>query len=246
MIKDLPVKSLKKALDILDLLLFRAGAEGLSLSAIAQALGLPANTAHNLLKTMIACDYAEQTDGSRYRAGGKWRQASRLHHLLAREPVFRALRETAQRIGESCVLATLANGDRLVIGRAEGDRAVQVAAAVIDAGRLYNSPTGRVLVAFADPGERRSIVARHGLPGERWDGIDDAAGLDAAAEDIRAAGGCRILTQELAAVAVPVLGPEGDLLGALGAYAPRFRCPLKRQGVLLRELRKSAVAMSQL
>jgi len=90
------------------------------------------------------------------------------------------------------------------------------------------------------------VIARHGMPGKRWDGIDDAAALAVAAAGIRAAAACRILTRELAAVAVPVLGPEGGLLGALGAYAPRFRCPRKRQDALLRELRKAAAVMSQL
>jgi DNA-binding IclR family transcriptional regulator len=243
---EIPVKSLKKALDILDLLLFRADGEGMSLTVLAQTLGLPANTAHNLLKTMMSCGYAEQTDGNRYRAGGKWRQAARLHHFLAREPIFRELREAARRLDETCVLVTLANGDRLVIGRADGSQAVQVAATAIDAGLIYDSPTGRVLFAFAEDSERRSVVTRHGIPGERWDGIDDAVRLDAAADRIRAVGCCRILTRDLAAVAVPVLGPGGELLGALGAYAPLFRCPQKRQDELIRELRKIAATLSQL
>lgn len=243
MAADLPVKSLKKALDILDLLLFAAGPEGLALTAIARTLGLPANTAHNLLKTMAACGYAEQTADGRYRAGGKWRQAERLHHLLGSETILRELHAAALRLGETCVLATLANGDRLVLGRADGASSIQVAAATVEAGRIYTSPTGRVLVAFAAPEERQAILARHGLPGDLWDGIGTEAQLDQATAAIRAAASCHMLTRDLAAVAVPVLAADGALCGALGCYAPRFRCPLRRQRELLRELRTTAAAM---
>ena len=53
---EVPVKSVKKALDLLSILIFDdPGLKGVKLTDLAQRLKLPANTTHNLLKTMVVC-----------------------------------------------------------------------------------------------------------------------------------------------------------------------------------------------
>lgn len=242
---DVPVKSLKKALDLMDLLLFEAGPEGLPLTRLAARLGLPPNTAHNLLKTMTVCGYAEQApDGARYRAGGKWQQAGRLRLLQEREVLARRLQALAETLNETCVLATLANGDRVAVARAEGRQVVRVAPSAFEGSRIYDSPTGRILVAFADAAERRAVLERHGFPGPRWDGIRTDAALEKAIAAIRKTGSCWREDDELFACAAPILDPSGALIGAIGCYAPKFRCPPEGRDRITAQIRAAAAAMA--
>mgnify|MGYP002552554999 CR=1 FL=1 len=72
---DVPVKSLKKALDLLSVLLFQDGEEkGFAVKELGERLGLPANSVHNLLKTMAVCGYAEKNADGRYTYGPVCRQ----------------------------------------------------------------------------------------------------------------------------------------------------------------------------
>ena len=68
---------------------------------------------------------------------------------------------------------------------------------------------------------------------------------------VRAAGHARIRdeTQGIVMLAVPVLaaaaGDDAGLLGALGCYAPLFRCPAKRQERVLAQLAAAATALAR-
>ena len=60
---EVPVKSVNKALDLLSILIFDdPGLKGVKLTDLAQRLKLPANTTHNLLKTMMVCGYVCQKE----------------------------------------------------------------------------------------------------------------------------------------------------------------------------------------
>ena len=68
--RNVPVKSLKKALDLLDVLLFEdAEEQGFEVKGLAEKLHLPANSVHNLLKTMRICGYVEKNGSGRYTFG---------------------------------------------------------------------------------------------------------------------------------------------------------------------------------
>ena len=92
-----PVKAVGKALDLLDLLLFDHSWErGASLSELAATMQIPANTTHNLLKTMLACGYVSQIAAGRYAPGERCRQIGRLNLLKTAETtrvLLPALRE---------------------------------------------------------------------------------------------------------------------------------------------------------
>ena len=65
---EVPVKAVKKALDLLSVLLFDSP-QGARLKTLAQKQGLSVKTAHNLLKTMVYCGYVEK-DGFGHYTGG--------------------------------------------------------------------------------------------------------------------------------------------------------------------------------
>lgn len=221
------VRSVKKALDLLDALLCEdMNGQGVGVSKLARRMGYPVNTTHSLLATLVICEYAEKTPAGLYRAGPKCRRMGRRNRwqnpaLL--EELRRILVLLAERLGESVVMTTLREGRRLVLCRALGEQAIQADPTFED--RMYRTPTGRVLLAFCEPEERDEILRHSGFPGAAWDDIASKDGLEKACRSIRESGGVRWHNREqgLVAFARPVFRPEGGFAGALGCYAPAFR-----------------------
>ena len=104
-----------------------------------------------------------------------------------------------------------------------------------------------MLTAFADPAALQRIIDAHGFPGAQWDDIGGMPALQRALEQVRRQGACVMAPdpRDLAAFGLPVLTRGGELLGAIGCYAPMFRCPPDRQQTVLRELARTAAALGE-
>ncbi len=239
------VKSVAKALSALDFVLEKSLREpGVGLSEIAAAVGIQATTARNILKTMEECGYLARAEGRLYCPGPKCEQIYR--GTLAKRLIAAAerhLRALSDRTGESTVLTTLIGARRQVLMRAQGGGLI-VAREQGDAWRsIYEIVTGRVLVSFCSPAERKAQAEAWGAPDEFW---PEAAGrLDAVLAEIHAAGHARAVTRgEILALAVPVLDGEGRLLAALGMHLPLFRGDAVREQELLKEMKHCAEVLA--
>lgn len=223
---EVPVKSVKKALDLLSLLAFDdADRAGLPLTAMARALGMPANTTHNLLKTMVACGYAAQSGDGHYIAGPQCRSigiANRLESDRFKQQVREVMNRHTGALNEAMVFAFLRGGRRTVLARSQPDgQAIRVDSKMDEAISLYRVPTGRILAAFASPEDRQKIIAQYGGPEEPWPEHEADCGR------IRQSGECVMLAAGLSGVhgfAAAVRDSRGTLLGAIGCHAPAFRC----------------------
>lgn len=245
-----PVQSVRRALDLLDLFGFgEVGPEGLSAAALAERFGMGQGAMHNLLKTMMVCGYVSRPARGRYGPGPqlealqRWGRGSQ---VAAQQVVEASVGQACSRLGENVVFCTLADGRWVSRARASADHPVQVAPRAIEPDSIYTLSTGRVLCAFASPDGRARILARHGLPGPRWDGLDGPAAFEAACAAIRRAGhvALRREDRDTVMVAVPVLGEAGALLGALGSSMPLYRCAQKRLNEVAAMLKEEAVALA--
>ncbi len=246
MTPTVPVKSVKKALDLLSLLAFEdLSRQGFSLSALAARMEMPSNTVHNLLKTMVACGYVSQTSSGTYRIGARMTDMGRLNAVLAAVSSPRlkdTLNKLCQKLGEAVTLTTLVDGQRIMLYQVDPRITIRVDAASLESRSLFARPTGRILAAFADPGQRSRILERHGMPGTDWAGMVSETALLAALTQVREAGAVTIAenNSDLVAFAVPVLDENGGLLAALGCYAPAFRCDTSRHAPILSALKQTA------
>ncbi|MCD4823787.1 MAG: helix-turn-helix domain-containing protein [Phycisphaerae bacterium] len=245
-----PVKSVKKALSLLNILLFEdMERHGVSLSELAKRMSMPANTAHNLLKTMAACRYVAQLTDGRYIAGPLCGEIGKLNMLRsseASELLATTLSDMNSKIDEAVVFAALIDGQRIVLEGLNANHVVRVDdVLLISHNNIYTTPTGRVLVAFASAEEQARILSRHGLPGALWDDIDSEQRLTASLDGIRSDGMCVLTSNqnEIVAFACPVCDTAGKLLGALGCFAPIFRCPESKQKNIVAEMLRVAEAM---
>ncbi|HRU04163.1 MAG TPA: helix-turn-helix domain-containing protein [Candidatus Brocadiia bacterium] len=243
---DIPVQSVRKALDLLNVLAFDDVArQGVALTELARRMGMKPNSAHNLLKTLAACGYAAQTEDGRYVAGPSLRAVGLFNSLTsaaASRAVSAAVAGLVSRLREYAVFAALVNGQRVVLGALNADQSIAVNHAALQKAILWSTPTGRVLAAFASAGELQSVLERNGQPGEAW--AEAQKNMERELEAIRRHGACVVddPRKDIVAFAVPVLVPgtrcgspptagsqrvpaAGRLLGSLGCYAPRYRCP---------------------
>lgn len=240
--KNIPVKSVKKALDLLSILVFEdLGNQGIELSVLAKRLGMPNNTAHNLLKTMAHCGFVAQTETSKYIAGPKCQQIGTINELKSSrntKMLDAQIQKLSSDVQENIVYTILAGGRRITIIHCEPEeQLIKIDSSRVDlANSIYALPTGRVLTAYASETEFQDIVAYYGQPNASWpDFENDIAGIR---KD-----GFYALTPDKPTInsyAVPVLNSQGNLLGAIGCYAPIFRCTEEHQRNIVDNLLKTA------
>lgn len=250
--KTSPVKSVTKALALLDrIALGDVGRQGVTLTELARELRLPVNTAHNLLKSLVASGYVAQQGRGVYAAGPKCAQLGRVAQCGDAEfqrRLLAVLQEFVAEAGEACLCCTLANGERVLVAALESSQAVRVARATVEDVPFFARVTGRLLAALATPAELQQILARQGWPGERWQGIADDAALEAVLAPLRAQGYCleEQTAGDLVAMACALTAADGQVWGVLASYAPVYRCHRARQRRLLETLRQTAAQLAPL
>jgi DNA-binding IclR family transcriptional regulator len=246
-----PVQSVRKALDLLDMVVAaELSGRPAALADLAEGMGMRPNSAWNLLRTLVDCGYLTQHGRGLYRLGPKLRQLGLLNRFEApavREALETCLRELAEQQREGVVLAVLVRGVRLVLARVDVARAVTVSHARVEESGFFAKPTGRMLAALAEPDQLAQILKHNGWPGADWDGIRSAEDLHEALAALRVAGVCTVVSadDELVALACPVAGSPPELPAVVGVYAPRYRCDGDRQTELLARLRETADRVGQ-
>lgn len=245
-LKEAPVKSVRKALDLLTLLAFEdPGGEGKTLGELSAARGIPNNTAHNLLRSLIACGYAEQLQGGRYAAGPMCRRMGMMNQVNApwvEQILLPAMQKLSQQIGAESLFVTLGGGERIQVASANGNQAIRVDIRHITEKPFYALPTGRVLASYADEQALQDVIRHQGYPGDVWGRATNDKKLGLLMAEIRQQGFERIdeVLQGIVSFSVPVLDSTGNLIGALGTYMPAFACPPERDREVLSELKETA------
>jgi len=242
--KEVPVMAVKKALNLLEILHIGGLPDsGMHLSDIARHMDMPANSARNILKTLVVCGYVEQAADTRYLPGPSCRHMGRLNRVLSPDQsrqVQEILQHITDTVGEATVYTVLLGGNRVLVGTAEPDREVRVNQAVVVSESIFMRPTGRILAAYASQAELDRILIKHGLPGAIWNGIRTRSELARALSHIRETGECIEPSGEVLGMACPVFDSDQHFTGALGCHAPLFRCTAKKQKQILDELKKNA------
>lgn len=234
---DKYVASIKKALDVLDILALEdIRHEGISLSQLSERTGIKPNTLHAILKTMVMCGYVEQNSKLRYMSGKRCRQIGIISRM--KTPVGTAgvldseLNRLREITDESVSFYVLDHGERINYTNIMRDDAVKVDYTMLEDKSMYWYPSGKVLVSFCSDRERSRIIRKNGMPGDMWDGADTVEKLDAAVEKVRRDGWATLNSpiNMVASYAMPVFLSDGSLLGSLGVYMPiRRKTPEKER-----------------
>jgi DNA-binding IclR family transcriptional regulator len=183
----------------------------LSMSDIARFTGLPTSTVHRLLQDMVTWGGLERTSGGGYAIGVRlWEIAARSNRSYglreAAMPFLQSLWETTK---AHVLLAVLDGTEALLIERVAGTRGVPAAGRAGGRLPLHASSSGKVLLAYAEPGIRDAVLA---LPLARYtpNTITDPEVLRLELERIRRDGVATSeneLTPGSVSCAAPVFGP---------------------------------------
>lgn len=201
--------------------------DGARVSELAERLDVAKSTVHRHLTTLLANEYAVK-EGDEYRLGlrllglGEYvRDQNTIYHS-ARPLVEDLARETEER----SLFMVEEHGRAVYLYRGIGSHAVRTNSKVGTRRYLHTIAGGKAMLAHLPDARVREIVDRWGLPAQTEHTITDVDELSSELATIRDRG-VAFNDEEciygLKAVAVPVLGPDGAVVGALSVSGPAHR-----------------------
>lgn len=205
--------ALEKGLDIIELL--ATSDDGLTLGAIAKALGRTPNEIYRMLDTLVRRAYVVR-DGDNYRLSLKVFALAHQHPPVRRlvADATPAIREFSLWAEQSCHLAVYDRGRVLIVAQFESPGYFGLAIRIGSRIGLVNTGSGRVLLAFAALDEREIMLAeREAVPDEAI-----PTQLPRILDRICARGYERMASEQIRGVvnlSVPILGPNGTALAAI-------------------------------
>ena len=229
-VEEIRARGPKAITRVLDLLVLLAGKQdGMSLAELSAIMTVPKSTFIDTLRGLCDMHYLSCQEG-RYRLGpAAYHFASRIvRHWSAPELVRSLVKQLAAETRESVgfAIADWEIGQAIYTEASNSPQPVRYAMQAGLRAPLYASAAGRVLMAFAGPEQVDDYLARAHLRQLTDSTRTDPDAIRVSLAEIRKQGYCASFGEMLsdtAALAVPVMGPDGDMLGALILAAPLAR-----------------------
>ncbi len=220
------IQSLARGLQILDIL--EASPEGVSITEIAERLGVDKSSASRILKTLASYGYAEQNDSTRrYRLGPRVVQLGQrlLNGMTLRDQARPYLNRLVQETNECAHLAILSQGRAFYLDKVESSASLRVSAGIGTLAPLHCTALGKVLLAFGNiplPAELESYTPRTITNPEALRiHLEQARQVGYAIDDEEFEYGVRC-------VAAPVYDVNKEMVAAMGISGPVARVTLER------------------
>jgi IclR family transcriptional regulator, KDG regulon repressor len=153
------IKSVNKALDVLDFFLVEAGNH--SMTDIARKLKIHKSTVSRLMSTLESEGYLYQCPVTRkYRLGGKILalSATLLANIDVRDIAAPHIRELSKKIGQVVEIFIIEDDHSICIDRVESIQKVRISFHVGERTPLYAGAPGKLLLAFMPPEERDKMI----------------------------------------------------------------------------------------
>lgn len=159
------VASVRKALSIL--CAFTRRRPSWTVSALSRELDIPKSTAHNLLRTLLAFDFVEQSPVDKtYRLGPRAYELGSAYvsgsELIT--PAMPHLRRLQTRSGETVKLGALSGGQVLVLAAVESTQQLHTRGDVGRRWPLHSSGLGKAILSQIDDAELDRVIEERGLP----------------------------------------------------------------------------------
>ena len=236
--------ALDKGLDILELL--AETEEGLSQAEIAKALSRSPNEIYRMLDRLVRRGYIARTASDRYELTLKLFALAHRHAPMRRlvSQAMPILRDFARAAGQSCHLAVYDRGEVIVVAQVDSPHYWGIAIRVGARVGLFDTGSGRILLAHAAPAERNLMAEEH----EMMPLETRPADLEARLAEIARRGFEQMESRQTPSVvnlAVPILGPHNGIVAALTCpYVQRLDTAAVDQQAVLKLLIASGTAIS--
>ncbi|HYN97704.1 MAG TPA: IclR family transcriptional regulator [Pilimelia sp.] len=242
------VKSARRTLDILELLTRRQ--VPLTFTEIADALGFPRSSLHNLLRTLVQSGWAELDPVTRryalgirvWQAGNAYLRAVDLAERA--RPYMESVRDAFQ---DTVQLAVRDGRFNVYIAKVEGSELLVLASAIGRRLAAHATGVGKVLLADLDADERAAVL--YGQPLERFTPhtITEPAALEREFAAIRDRGHSHDneeYTLGVRCVAVGVRDHSGRVVAGMSVSVPSIRFDAERAERARRLLRAACDDLS--
>ncbi len=240
------VQVIIRGLDILELVARRDG-HAISLTEVADSLELNQSTAANIIKTLVHRGYLEHIGKKKgYRLGpAAFRLTNETAYgqdlITASEDIMKNL--TAQ-LGESCILGVLQNNRRYALSVVNSSQEVQVR--VHSERNVYETASGRVLLAYLKEGGLQRFIELNGLPDEElWPGGATTDGLKVELAAIRRdeIAFTNLKDRHVLGFAAPVFSRQ-EMVAGLSVFLPEYRCSDAKRREIVKALKQAAKQIS--
>ena len=235
-----------RTFDVLNLLVQHR--EGLRLTGIKAALGLPVSSVHNMLQTMVSAEVATVTDDLRYQVGPRTVALAlrTLQSLDVRTIALSHLQDLVKIIGDNVYLAMHIGKRVIYADRCLGTQRVSLDIRLGEPLYLHSTAAGKLFAAHDARLEAQALSGR--LPQVTPHTIVDAQELEREFKRIRALGYAKSDEESVEGVvgyAVPVLGSMGKLAAAIHASVLCKRATKAHERKLLGAARECALKIER-
>ena len=199
----------------------------LRVSDVAWRAGLHVATASRLIDELVGHGWLRRDPDRRVRVGVRlWELASRASPTLGlREAAMPFMEDLHAVVGHHTQLAVLEDREVLFVERLSAPGAIVNVTRVAGRLPLHASSSGLVLLAHA-PAELQEEVLASPLPAYRRTKLTEPARLRRFLADVRRDGYAYcagFIDEETTGIAVPLRGPDGDVVAALSVIVPNDR-----------------------
>jgi DNA-binding IclR family transcriptional regulator len=219
--------AVKSAETMLDVIAAIQELDGARVTELANHLGLAKSTVHRHLTTLERNQYVvkegvEYHIGLRFLGLGEYARERNSVYSLARTLVDQIAEDTEER----ALFMVEEHGLAVYLHRGVGSHGVRTDSRVGTRRHLHTVAGGKAMLAHMPTERVDEIIDQWGLPADTPETITTRRELDAGLEQIRDRG-VAFNREEcivgLKAVAAPVVGPDGTVMGALSVSGPAHR-----------------------
>lgn len=201
--------------------------DGAGVTELATATDLSKSSVHKHLRSLLKQDFVVK-DGKEYRLGLRYLDLGAYvrKQIPASTQIKHKLQELAAESGESAQFAVEERGQTVVLYREVSPGGVYSRGRIGRRFYMHQTAAGKAILSqFSDHWISR-ILNQHGLPKATPHTIDDEATLFEELTEVRERGiafNSEESTEGLRSVAVPITGPEENVLGAFAVAGPIHR-----------------------
>jgi DNA-binding IclR family transcriptional regulator len=237
------VQVIIKAFDILELIA-KSNGQAISLTEIAKGLDMSQPTAANIINTMVSRGYIDHIGKKKgYKLGPS---AFKLTNQVPYEKELldnaKAIMENlTSQINETCLLGVLRNYKRFIIHVVNSNHDIQVQ--VRSERNVYETASGRILLAYLSNYDRENFIKQHGLPDQSiWPEACTENDLKNTLDIIKNEGLVTTYSaaKDIKGFAVPILIKE-KAIAALSIFAPEYRCTPTKQKMIIEALMRASL-----
>ncbi|MGB3850575.1 MAG: IclR family transcriptional regulator [Tunicatimonas sp.] len=239
------IQVLHRAVDIIEFIA-NTPERAAGLAEIADYLNLNRGTCANILKTLIDRDFVEQNQRKEYQLGSQLYRLTQgsFYRTDLIEAAISVMEELTAEVNESTMLAVVRKNQRLAVCEVESNHDLHVKNRVEK--EIYETATGRVLLAYFSDKEKEAFIRKKGLPSESiWPEATQKRQLLKALDKIRTEKmTMQVSPQHIVGFAAP-LYEQDQVVAGLGVFLPVSRLTESHQQYIISLLKRASEVISQ-